>query len=71
MLISTEGPMDTERPAFEATKMPNGDGKTYRISLRVLCGSIPTNADSQCSDLGKMKIRADFADFVTKRGSQH
>jgi len=70
MLISTEGPMDTERPAFEATKMPNGDGKTYRISLRVLCGAPPTNADSACSDLGKTKLRADFTDFVTKRGSQ-
>ena len=37
-LITTEGPLDTAKPAYEVVRMPAGDGKTYLIRMRAGCG---------------------------------
>lgn len=37
-LITTEGPLDTAKPAYEVVKIPAGDGKTYLIKMRASCG---------------------------------
>jgi hypothetical protein len=65
MLIATEGPMDTDRPAFEVKKMPTGDGKTYQIAIRVLCGQV-ADENSPCSERKKLELRSSFVDFVTQ-----
>ena len=56
-LITTEGPMDTSKPAFEVIKMASGDGKTYQISMRPSCGQ-------GCSEKDYLRLRAAFGDFV-------
>lgn len=56
-LITTEGPMDTPDPAFEVTKMPTGDGKTYRVVLRPFCN--PPGCEKT-----SYKLRASFHDFL-------
>jgi hypothetical protein len=58
-LITTEGPMETAKPAFEVTKMPTGDGKTYRIAMRGFCGG---EHDCAKKILG---LRASFYDAIT------
>lgn len=57
-LITTEGPLETMKPAFEVTKVPAGDGKTYRITMRAFCGS------GNCEKLIR-KLRANFYDSMT------
>lgn len=58
-LITTEGPLDTMmKPSFQVTKMPSGDGKTYRIAMRAACGA------GDCENLIR-KLRANFYDFIT------
>lgn len=57
-LITTEGPMDTMKPAFQVTKMPSGDGKTYRIAMRAQCGA------GECEKMIR-NLRASFYDYVT------
>lgn len=37
-LITTEGPLDTPKPAYEVLKIPSGDGKTYLIMMKAGCG---------------------------------
>lgn len=37
-LVTTEGPLDTAKPAYEVVKIPAGDGKTYLIKMRASCG---------------------------------
>jgi hypothetical protein len=58
-LITTEGPLETVKPAFEVTKMPVGDGKTYKIAMRAFCG-----VDEVCDKL-IVKLRALFYDAIT------
>lgn len=58
-LITTEGPLDTEnKPAYEVTKVPTGDGKTYRITMRAFCGT------GDCDNL-ILEQRASFYDALT------
>jgi len=57
-LITTEGPLETMKPAFEVTKVPAGDGKTYRITMRAFCGS------GDCEKVIR-KLRANFYDTIT------
>jgi hypothetical protein len=58
-LITTEGPLETEgKPAFEVTKVPTGDGKTYRIAMRGFCGK------GDCSRM-ILKLKASFYDDLT------
>jgi hypothetical protein len=68
-LITTEGPMETENPAFEVTKMPTGDGKTYRIKLRAFCGESQTVeglvAVRKCQG-ALLTLRLNFRDELTK-----
>lgn len=56
-LITTEGPLETMKPAFEVTKVPAGDGKTYRISMRAFCGS------GNCEKAIR-KLRANFYEVI-------
>jgi hypothetical protein len=56
-LITTEGPMDTSKPAFEVIKMATGDGRTYQISMRPSCGV-------GCTEKDFLRLRAKFAEFV-------
>ena len=56
-LITTEGPLDTSKPAFEVIKMATGDGRTYQISMRPSCGV-------GCTEKDFLRLRAKFADFV-------
>jgi hypothetical protein len=56
-LITTEGPLETLNPAFEATKVPTGDGTTYRIALRAFCGR------NGC-EKSNVRLRAAFNDFL-------
>jgi hypothetical protein len=58
-LITTEGPLDTVKPAFEVTKMPAGDGKTYRIVMRAFCG-----VENVCEPV-ILRLRASFYDALT------
>lgn len=58
-LITTEGPLDTIKPAFEVTKIPVGDGKTYRIVMRAFCG-----VDDVCNKL-ILALKASFHDALT------
>lgn len=70
-LITTEGPMETEDPAFEVTKMPAGDGKTYRIKMRAFCGALVSQtveglvAVRVCEER-VLPLRLDFRDELTK-----
>ena len=58
-LITTKGPLDTAaKPAFEVTKIPTRDGKTYRITMRAFCGQ------GDCSKL-ITKLKASFYDDLT------
>lgn len=57
-LISTEGPFDTTYAAFEVTKVPFGDGTTYRLLLRGGCGNIFGCVPSI------PQLRASFTQFV-------
>lgn len=69
-LITTEGPMETEDPAFEVTKMPAGDGKTYRIKMRAFCGTTITSVEGLIATRvceGKvLPLRLNFRDELTK-----
>lgn len=56
-LLTTEGPLETARPAFEVTKLSQGDGRTYKIAMRAWCGA------GDCEDL-ILKLRGEFNDFV-------
>jgi len=56
-LITTEGPLQTFDPAYEVTKVPAGDGKTYRISMRAFCGR------DGCEKI-ILKSRAAFYEFL-------
>lgn len=58
-LITTEGPLESANAAFEMTKVPRGDGRTYRIVLRAWCGA------SRCSP-SVDELRASFVSFVLK-----
>lgn len=57
-LITTEGPLETAKPAFEVTKVPVGDGKTYRIVMRAFCGV--DGCEKHIT-----KLRAAFYDAIT------
>lgn len=57
-LITTEGPLETMKPAFEVTKVPAGDGKTYRITMRAFCGR------GDCEKI-ILKLRASFYEAIT------
>jgi hypothetical protein len=58
-LITTEGPMDTmAKPAWQVTKVPTGDGKTYRIAIRGYCGQ------GDCEKLITV-MKAKFYDALT------
>jgi len=58
-LITTEGPLETvAKPAYEVTKIPTGDGKTYRIVMRAFCGK------GDCEKLINI-LKASFYDEVT------
>jgi hypothetical protein len=59
-LITTEGPMETPDPAFEVTKVPTGDGKTYRIAMRAFCGS------SGCNRKRIVELRLNFRETLIK-----
>ncbi len=59
-LITTEGPMETPDPAFEVTKVPTGDGKTYRIAKRAFCGS------SGCNKQRIVTLRLNFRETLLK-----
>lgn len=59
-LITTEGPMETPNPAFEVTKVPSGDGKTYRISIRTFCGS------ALCDKQRLVDLRLNFRESLLK-----
>ena len=56
-LLTTEGPLDTAKPAFEVTKLSQGDGRNYRIAMRAWCGA------GDCEDL-ILRLRTNFNDFV-------
>jgi hypothetical protein len=58
-LITTEGPLETASPAYEVTKIPLGDGKTYRIAMRAFCG-----VEDVCDKL-ILKLRVLFHDAIT------
>jgi hypothetical protein len=62
-LVTTEGPMDSSNAAFEVTRVPHGDGKTYDIVLRAWCGA------SQCRP-SILELGADFARVVGEAGGQ-
>lgn len=56
-LLTTEGPLDTAKPAYEVTRIPQGDGKNYQITMRAWCGA------GDCEDL-ILNLRASFVDYV-------
>jgi hypothetical protein len=56
-LLTTEGPLDTAKPAFEVTKIPQGDGRNYQVAMRAWCGA------GNCEDL-ILRLRSNFNDFV-------
>lgn len=58
-LITTEGPLETASPAYEVTKIPVGDGKTYKIAMRAFCG-----VEDVCDKL-ILKLRVLFHDAIT------
>jgi hypothetical protein len=64
-LITTEGPMETNNPAFEVIKMATGDGKTYQLTMRAACGGTWSSVSgSGCTEKDLLRLRANFADFV-------
>jgi hypothetical protein len=69
-LITTEGPMATADPAFEVTKVPTGDGKTYRIKLRAFCGASSQTVESvlavRACEGKVLALRLNFRDELTK-----
>lgn len=52
--------METPDPAFEVTKVPTGDGKTYRIAMRAFCGS------SGCNKKRIVTLRLNFREALIK-----
>jgi hypothetical protein len=56
-LLTTEGPNDTVKPAFEIARLSQGDGKNYRITMRAWCGA------GNCEEL-ITQLRANFNRFV-------
>lgn len=56
-LMTTEGPLETTKPAFEVTRMATGDGQNYRIGIRAWCGA------GNC-ELKILQLKANFVDFV-------
>jgi hypothetical protein len=56
-LLTTEGPLDTANPAYEVTRIPQGDGRNYQIAMRAWCGA------GDCQDL-ILRLRSSFIDFV-------
>jgi hypothetical protein len=56
-LLTTEGPLETAKPAYEVTKLSQGDGRNYQIAMRAWCGA------GNCEDL-ILRLRGDFNDFV-------
>jgi hypothetical protein len=57
-LMTTEGPMETTKPAYEVTRIATGDGKNYRITMRAWCGA--GNCVRRI-----LQLRSDFVDFVS------
>lgn len=57
-LMTTEGPMETAKPAYEVTRIATGDGKNYRIVLRAWCGA------GNC-EIKILQLKSQFVDFVT------
>jgi hypothetical protein len=58
--VTTEGPLDTARPAFEVTKVSQDDGRTSLITMRAWCGT------GDCEEL-ILRLRTSFNDFVLAR----
>lgn len=58
MLLTTEGPPTTEKPAFEVTKAAADDGRTFQITMRAWCG------EGNCDALIQ-RLRTDFTAYVT------
>jgi len=56
-LLTTEGPLNSPRAAFEVTRIPTGDGRTYQIAIKAWCGR------SRCIP-SINQLRADFFEFV-------
>jgi len=57
MLLTTEGPLTTAKPAFEVTKVALEDGRSFQISMRAWCGT------GDCEELIQ-RLRADFSAYV-------
>lgn len=58
-LLTTEGPLETPRPAFEVAKLSQGDGRNYRITFRAWCGV------GNCEGL-ILQLHSDFNAFVSE-----
>lgn len=57
MLLTTEGPLTTAKPAFEVTKVALRDGSGFEISMRAWCGT------GDCDELIE-RLRDDFSTYV-------
>jgi len=57
-LITTEGPLETVKPAFEVARLSQGDGKTYRITMRAWCGA------GNCEQL-ILQLKKNFNEFIS------
>lgn len=64
-LIATEGPMDTDRPAFTIQKVPQGQG-VYRIEMSAACADTMDNRLRGC-DPDVTYLIATFNRYVRER----
>lgn len=60
MLLTTEGPLTTEKPAFEVTKAEKDNGRSFQITMRAWCGA------GDCAALIE-RLHADFYSYVTAK----
>lgn len=60
MLLTTEGPLTTEKPAFEVTKVEKDNGRSFQITMRAWCGA------GDCAALIE-RLHSDFYSYVTAK----
>ena|SRR5205809_425175 len=65
-IVTTEGPLDTEYPAFSIQKVPKGDGR-YEILFKAWCAKGTSLAVALLGcEPDEWELMADFVEFVNQ-----